>query len=302
MQFIHKKPWLLVFLFMAVTIAFVCKICPAYDANRQEALLNDRASDIIGATPLYTGFVPAVPGLSGQGQTIGIADSGLDKGSLSDIHPDLQSEKGKRPRVAMLKSYAGREVPDDPIGHGTHMAATIVGSGKASEGKYRGIAPEATLYFQALLDNQGELKVPANINTLFEPAYEAGVRVHVNAWGGRLNTYSSRSSQIDRFVYQHPDFLPIFGAGNDGPGKGSLTAEANSKNVLTVGSSQVPRPAFSPEARDAQMIADSSSRGPAADGRIKPELLAPRSVTGDITRVTLIPGVSLPKKATSPEL
>jgi len=246
-------------------------------ASDEPCFLNDRAADITGARALTAGDILIPPGLSGKGQIIGIADSGLDKGSVSDIHPDLQSEPGRMPKVAMLKSYTDREIPDDPVGHGTHMAATIAGSGEASGGEYQGIAPGASLYFQALLDKQGNLKVPDNLADLFTPAYSAGVRIHVDGWGSGGNVYSSKAAQIDEFVFTHPDFLPIFGAGNSGPAESSLTSEANSKNALVVGSSQVPRPAFSPEARYADQVADSSSRGPAAGGRIKPDLVAPGS-------------------------
>ncbi|MGI5921809.1 MAG: S8 family serine peptidase, partial [Syntrophomonadaceae bacterium] len=238
---------------------------------------NDRAADIIGSNPLMVPGLITPLGLTGRGQIIGIADSGLDKGSMSEVHPDLQSDPGKMPRVVMLKSYTDREVPDDPTGHGTHMAATIAGSGKASNGQYHGIAPGASIYFQALLNKASQLQLPGKLEDLFRPAYEAGVRVHVNGWGSGTNSYAANPAQIDNFVYRYPDFLPVFAAGNNGPGNGSLTSEANSKNALVVGSSQVPRPAFGPEARYADQPAASSSRGPAADGRIKPELLAPGS-------------------------
>lgn len=240
-------------------------------------LLNDRSSDIIGAAPLRLPGLAAPAGLTGAGVIVGLADSGLDKGSLNDLHPDLQSEKGKMPRVAMLKSYAGRELPDDPVGHGTHMAATIVGSGKSSNGQYKGIAPGASLYFQALLDKDGRIKLPDNLRNLFGSAYSAGVRIHVNGWGENSRQYNGYTDQIDDFVYAYPDFLPIFGAGNNGPEPASLTSEANSKNALVVGSSQVPRPVFSSEAVDATKVAESSSRGPAQGEQIKPDLLAPGS-------------------------
>ncbi|MEQ8176664.1 MAG: S8 family serine peptidase, partial [Syntrophomonadaceae bacterium] len=247
------------------------------DKSADAELLNDRAADIISTAPLQIPGLVVLEGLTGKGVIVGLADSGLDKGSLSDLHPDLQSETGRIPRVAMLKSYAGREIPDDPVGHGTHMAATIAGSGQASGGQYQGIAPGASLYFQALLDQENKVKIPGQLKDLFSPAYSAGVRIHVNGWGEGVNQYNAYANQIDDFVYSHSDFLPIFGAGNNGPTLSSLTNEANSKNALVVGSSQVPRPVFSPEAVDASRVADSSSRGPAAGGRIKPDLLAPGS-------------------------
>lgn len=175
----------------------------------------------------------------------------------------------------MLKSWAGRSIPDDPLGHGTHLAGIIAGTGLASEGKYIGIAPEASLYFQALLNPEGQLSLPSDLGELFRPAYAAGVRIHVDGWGGGPNKYSDTARQIDSFVRSHPDFLPIFGAGNSGPVQGSLTSEANSKNALVVGASQSARPALSPDAQDTLKQAPFSSRGPTSDGRIKPDLLAP---------------------------
>jgi hypothetical protein len=239
--------------------------------------LNDRARDITGAAAVNApGFV--VPGgLTGEGQIVAVADSGLDAGVMDDIHPDLQSTPGKMPKLALLRSWAGRAVPDDPDGHGTHMAATIAGTGAASNGKFRGIAPGASIYFQAILNSEGNPQPPADLAELFFPAYSAGARVHVDGWGGGLNSYVDAAAQVDDFVRDHPDFLVIFGAGNSGPSASTITGEANSKNALVVGASTLPRPAFVSGEGDTTMPAEFSSRGPTGDGRIKPELLAPAS-------------------------
>lgn len=238
--------------------------------------LSDRAAQIVNVAPFTTGhaIIPG-DGLTGKGQIIGLADSGLDKGRFDGIHPDFVAENGSR--IAGLESVSGRTIPDDPSGHGTHMAGILVGSGQASQEKYKGIAPNSSLYFQGLLDQQGKLVVPPDLSSLYEPAYRSGVRVYVNGWGNSGNHYGDSCSQIDGFVAEHPDFLPIFGAGNSGPGAGTLTSEANSKNALVVGASQTPRPALDMGLADACQILPSCSRGPAADGRIKPELLAPGS-------------------------
>ncbi len=253
-------------------------IAPASPYNLHPvSFLNDRASDITGASAVNApGFVVPL-GLTGEGQIVAVADSGLDTGRAGNIHPDLQSTPGKMPKVVMLKSWAGRDVPDDPNGHGTHMAATIAGTGAASNGQFRGVAPGASIYFQAILNKDGEPQIPADLSSLFLPAYSAGARVHVDGWGGGSNTYLNSTAQIDDFVRDHPDFLVVFGAGNSGPSSRTLTSEANSKNVLVVGASVLPRPAFVPGADDASSTASFSSRGPAGDGRIKPELLAPAS-------------------------
>jgi subtilisin family serine protease len=245
------------------------------EKDLQAEFLNDRARDIVGARPLAVPNFISGTGLTGRGQTIGLADSGLDTGKINDLHPDLQNTPGQKPRIVMLKSWAGRAAPADTLGHGTHMAGTLVGSGKASAGKYAGVAPEASLYFQGVVNSRGELELPVNLETLYNPAYQADVRVYVNGWGRKLNGYSSATAQIDDFIRRKPDFLTIFGSGNFGPAQNTITTEANSKNALVVGATSSPRPAFDPEHVDTNSAVDFSSRGPTADGRIKPELLAP---------------------------
>ncbi|MGB9920579.1 MAG: S-layer homology domain-containing protein [Moorellales bacterium] len=237
--------------------------------------LNNRAADLTGVRPLSLAEVATPDGLTGRGQILGLADSGLDGGSLTDLHPDLVAPEGQKPKVVALQSVAGRSLPDDPNGHGTHMAGTLVGTGKASDGRFRGLAPEAQLYFQALLDPKGELSPPSNLSELFGPAYRAGVRVHVDGWGGGLNHYEEAAAQIDAFIRSHPDFLAVFGAGNAGPYRSTLTDEANAKNALVVGASANPRPALDTQALDPLRPVSFSSRGPAEDGRLKPDLLAP---------------------------
>lgn len=247
-----------------------------FPASRIE-FLNDRARDITGASAVNIPGFAALSGLTGEGQIIAIADSGLDIGKMDDLHPDLRSTPGKMPKVVLLKSWAGRAVPDDPNGHGTHMAATVAGTGAASGGRFQGVAPGASIYFQAILNDKGEASPPADLSQLFAPAYEAGARIHIDGWGGGRNTYGQTAVQIDAFVRKHPDFLPVFGAGNSGPSAGTLTTEANSKNALVVGAANLPRPALAPGVSDTKETASFSSRGPAGDGRIKPELLAPAS-------------------------
>lgn len=69
--------------------------------------LVDRAAAVTGTAPLLSpGFVTAA-GLSGSGQMVGVADNGLDKGSLDDLHPDFGSTPGQMPKVVMLRSWVG---------------------------------------------------------------------------------------------------------------------------------------------------------------------------------------------------
>lgn len=74
---------------------------------------------------------------------------------------------------------------------------------------------------------------------LFPWAYQNGAKTFVAAWGetGRLSVYNSHASEIDTFTHSHPDFLPIFSAGNEGEkGFYTVSSSATAKNALTVGS------------------------------------------------------------------
>ncbi len=83
-------------------------------------------------------------GFDGSGVTIAVIDTGIDKN-----HPDLLG------KVAAEISFVQGESPADGHGHGTHVASTIAGSGAASNGRYKGIAPGARLLNVKVLDNRG---------------------------------------------------------------------------------------------------------------------------------------------------
>ena len=247
-------------------------------------------------------------GLEGEGEIIGIADTGLD-----ERHPDFEG------RIVQVVAR-GRPGPpadsSDPEGHGTHVAGCALGDGRNSNGEVRGAAPKAKLFFQSILDPRGGLcGLPSDLKLLFEEAYQAGVRIHNNSWGAfGYARYSVTSLDVDRFVADHPDMLIVIAAGNDGlavprvrGGKTSakagfvdwpcVAAPATAKNGLTVGASRNGRTQGgyaeltfgqawkerypkAPIADDlvsgnADCLAAFSSRGPSDDQRIKPDVVAP---------------------------
>ena len=74
-------------------------------------------------------------GYTGKGVTVAVLDTGIDAD-----HPDLAG------LVDGQASFVpGEDALTDINGHGTHVASTIVGTGAASDGDNRGVAPDADL-------------------------------------------------------------------------------------------------------------------------------------------------------------
>jgi len=236
----------------------------------------------------------------GSGQIVAVADTGIDDG-----HPDFQS------RIVGKVARGRPNDTTDPVGHGTHVAGSILGDGTASGGKIKGVAPKAKLFFQSLLDAKGRLGgLPLDLNDLFDEAYQAGARIHNNSWGAATpSSYTINSEEVDEFVRNHPDMLILIAAGNEGNSKNpiksapgfvdwlSIGSPASCKNALTVGASrsdradgalsnltwgmgwpkEFPNPPIANEkvSGDPLCLAAFSSRGPCDDRRIKPDVVAP---------------------------
>ena len=77
--------------------------------------------------------------------------------------------------------------------------------------------------------------------------------------------------------YDHPDFLLIIAAGNSGRDRTSksIASPGLNKNGITVGASQNSSPHINSGMLGPDYLAEFSSRGPAGDGRRKPDVIAP---------------------------
>lgn len=246
-------------------------------------------------------------GLDGAGQIAAVMDTGLDSGDRETIHPDFEG------RVLGAIAYGRPGDWSDRRGHGTHVAGSLLGSGAASDGLYRGMAPAASLVMQSTADNSAaDLAIYDDLNPQLGDAYDLGARVHSDSWGGGYyGDYDILSQTADEFVWNHPDFLMVAAIGNggyDGNRDGvidsaSVSPPSTAKNVLTVGSSESGRemgsggyssytwkqkwrsdyPAnpiasdliSSPPAGSPPGLAAFSGRGPCGDGRVKPDVVAP---------------------------
>jgi subtilisin family serine protease len=272
-----------------------------------QKLLNDQAAI---SSHLNTRNAWNTWGLTGKGQVIGHADTGLDTGVLETMHPDFQG----RIKAMLARGRAGD--PSDPDGHGTHTAGSIFGSGAASGGQIKGMAWQAELVHQSVMTANGSLGgIPSDLNLLFQQAYDYGTRIHSDSWGSdTYGAYDIDCAYADEFAWNHPDHLTVFAAGNAGSDTfpsdgvvdlGSCGSPANAKNSVSVGATESDRPSgtggatsytwgqawpgdYSTAPISSDLISTSatpspyrqgmaafSSRGPTQDGRIKPDVVAP---------------------------
>ena len=212
-------------------------------------------------------------GLSGDGQIITTSDTGIDTGDLSTMHADL------RTNVIGFHAndfwYYGRHYycsTNDVSGHGTHTAGSIVGDGTLSNGEIKGAAPGALLWAWGC-ECEGGVWVPDDLTDLFlatDYLDTTNAYIHSASWGGTLNVYNTTSQALDEWCWNHPDFLPVFAAGNDGTNDTihTICCQAAAKNVLAVGAVGTTRnSSYGPNSR-----ADFSSMGPMPDGRTKPDI------------------------------
>lgn len=219
-------------------------------------------------------------GLDGDGVVLSTGDSGINTNHVMYRDSTIQitdwgDYPGHRKIIAYQPSAPEAEFGDHSSAsyHGTHTGCTVCGDDSywGKEAPYDGMAPKAKLYFVDVGGSSGTIAYPSDYNDMYELPWsgnEGGkAKLMSNSWGspGDLNNYNIPCRQTDEFVWNHPDFLVLFSAGNFS--SSGISPPATAKNVIAVGASL--------NGTSATIAADFSSTGPAADGRIKPTLLAP---------------------------
>ena len=241
--------------------------------TRDHRLLFVEGHDSIGIVNNYARSISTIDatlnnhngGLDGTGEVGALSDSGLDQD-----HGDFNN----RIRGVYHQFGPDNSAADAHSGHGTHVAGTMFGDGNG-DSSTRGVAPNATFHFYQLEhDPSGQLARWGSLYDMFRDSHQKNAHVQSNSWGAQSSwgQYTSDSRSADSFMNDYDDFLVLFAAGNEGSqGSQSIAPPATAKNVLTVGASTTGRPGTT----SAGQVASFSSIGPTADGRIKPDLVAP---------------------------
>ena len=271
--------------------------------NSAKWAMLDRSIHTTQAFPAHNSYKAA-----GADVTWAVLDSGihLDHPHFSnktilrayDCTDPKQRRNGDRMLEPLdLKSDAGRKAAADNFGHGAHVAGIIAGTwtSKDADGKDRvmcGMAPEAKLVIYKVLDDNGSGEdswIIKALDDIFETNENAGrVVIHgVNlSLGGAFDVEAFNCGHTPLCVelrrLWRQGVAVVLAAGNEGfatlstsdgdslqANMGmSLGDPANLDDAIVVGS-------VHKEAPHTYGTSFFSSRGPTADGRMKPDCVAP---------------------------
>ncbi|MCG5213894.1 S8 family serine peptidase [Streptosporangium soli] len=208
----------------------------------------DQSVPLIGAPTAWD------RGFDGKGTKVAVLDTGIDA-----AHPDFAG------RIVAGENFSDAPALADRSGHGTHVASTIAGSGSASDGKYKGVAPAASLLVGKVLNDAGNGDWSWAIAGM-EWAAEQGADVVNLSLGSCCGDGTDPMSQaVDRLTEQHGTLFVV--------------AAGNESDPLTVGIPAAADQALAVGAVDkttGTTLAEFSSRGPRLDdAAVKPNIVAP---------------------------
>ena len=229
---------------------------PAFAGNVDKVWLDGRAKAALADTTAQIGAPAAwAAGGTGTGVRVAVLDTGVDT-----THPDLEN------RVVASRSFIPGDDIIDRNGHGTHTASTVAGTGAASGGKERGVAPDADLVIGKVLDSNGSGSISGIIAGMewaarTERARVINMSLGVSAW----HTQDDPLSQSVNQLTAETGALFVVSAGNSGPDPYTLGAPGTADAALTIGAVDA-----------SDHLADFSSAGPRMnDEALKPDMTAP---------------------------
>ncbi|MEU6672910.1 S8 family serine peptidase [Streptomyces sp. NPDC046925] len=194
-------------------------------------------------------------GYDGKGTKVAVLDTGADA-----EHPDLKG------RIGATKNFTDSPDKEDRQGHGTHTTSTVGGSGAASDGKKKGLAPGTELLHGKVLNDSGSGATSWIIAGMQWAVDEKADVVSMSLGNpARTDCTDPMSTATEELARSAENTLFVLAAGNTGPSLNSVSSPGCVPGVLTVGAVD----------RD-DSTASFSSRGPAYGSHtLKPEIAAP---------------------------
>jgi subtilisin family serine protease len=204
-------------------------------------------------------------GYSGEGVVVGVLDSGFNLFHTAFSEIDVLDMYD-----FLMDDPDPSQQEGDPPGQAVHGTAVLSIIGAHEDGIYSGGAPGASFLLAKTEDTSDEYEAEEDYWVEGLEWLEAGGADIVSSSLGYIEWYDFEDLDGNTAVttiaadIAASRGMPVFNAvGNEGPGEGTLIAPADGDSVMAVG------------AVDSQgIITGFSSRGPTADGRIKPDVTA----------------------------
>lgn len=226
---------------------------------QQPTLQQDNAIATLGMDKIWE------QGYKGQGITIAVIDTGIYP------HEDYKD------RIVGFKSWTdGKTEPNDPQGHGTHVAGDALGNGKLSDGKFKGPAPEANLVGIAVLDKHGSGRLSdiiKGVQWAVEKKDELSIDIiNMSLGGPTYDSYLNDPVALSVGKAVDAGIVAAVAGGNSGPKPSTIGTPGNHPKAFTVGALN-DKGTLTRADND---VAAFSSRGPTSfDGLVKPNILSP---------------------------
>lgn len=213
----------------------------AVHLNRALEYYNADARRLSGVDALQAD--PAL-GYTGRGVTVMVNDSGIDAthqdlpfGSKVVENVQALTNLGSIVNFGRATYLEGQLNTDISSGHGTHCAGTVGGTGAASSGIQRGVAPSADIVgygsgavisildavggFDYAIDNQYSFRSP--------------IKVISNSWGTSGTFDPADPVNVASYAAYKAGIVSVFAAGNDGPAENTHNPYAQAPWVISVG-------------------------------------------------------------------
>lgn len=229
-----------------------------YLKNHEVTRRMDRVRKRVGLEGLTLKEWPCKP------VTVAVLDSGMEN------HPDLVG------KCICFQDFVNRKRNCyDDAGHGTHVCGILCGTGEASMGKYRGIAPFSRLIVCKVLDKDGNGDADTMLEAL-EWLLEHRNRYHIRIINISVGISNMKDKRKEILLTQYLERLwdegvvVVCAAGNKGPRAGSISNIGGVNKVITVGCYDDLEPLYI--GKNCEYY---SGRGRKTDVLRKPDLVAP---------------------------
>lgn len=229
-------------------------------------------------------------GIDGTGVRVCFIDSGVDLN-----HPELAGTFAMGPDNKPLVVDFTETDLKDTLGHGTAVAGSIAAQGRQTytiidekSGKpiaytrIKGIAPGVRLMSAKVFDSRVASGYDSTIIAAMEWAAENGAQIiNMSLGGSALPNDGTDSLAAAVTALRERGILVVTASGNEGSGRGTLSSPGCSPGALTVGASTSLRSLAEMgfltqgDRWASDQLAAFSGQGPTADGRVKPDILAP---------------------------